>query len=276
MKACKIFLLLLAKFLFASELSLDTLEYLQLPCNLNAMSKSYLACDNGYILDNNANIIKDLKEKIIFIDNYETNLLVLTQENDCKKLYLNDKFIKLPNTINYVFLAKNEIYLSTLASELIILDFSFKELFNFHFSNASIGAMAANEDRTKFVLGLESGALILFDAVNKKYKIKEVHKDNIYSLSFKNHKILSSSTDRKVILSDENLNELNSIEANNLVYFCVLSDNSFAYSCDVENNICIDDIKINIKNLYLNSLYFYDNKLYLNSYSDKLYYKEIK
>ncbi|MBZ7986962.1 WD40 repeat domain-containing protein [Campylobacter canadensis] len=276
MKVYKLFFILLANVLFASELSLDKLQYLQLPCNLNAISDDYLACDNGYVLDKNANIIKDLKEKIVFIDNFEDNLLILTQANDYKKLYLNDKVVKLSNAINYAYLGKNEIYLSSLASELFIFDFSLKELFKLHFSNASIGAMAINENRNKLVLGLESGALILFDTLDKSYKIKEVHKDNIYSLSFKKHRILSSSTDRKVLLSDENLNEISSLTSDNLIYFCVLTDKSFAYSCDVENNICIDDIKINIGNLYLNSLYFYDNKLYLNSYSNKLYYKEIK
>ncbi|WP_267524638.1 hypothetical protein [Campylobacter sp. MG1] len=270
-------LLFIASLGLASELNLNELEYLEYDCYINYINNEFVACGND-IYKNNDKVLS-LDDNIIFIDDYDINILAISSKDGLKTLniYKDNKLLKfkISSDINKAFLYKDKIILTSLGSELIIRDLSFNLIKKVHFSNASINAASINKEKAKIALGFESGKIVVYDLNSNDFISKEVHKDNIYNVDYKKDNIISCSTDRKVIINDDKLNEITNIESDNLVYNCALSDNlNFAYSCDLENNICIGKDKINIGNLYLNSILFDKNTLKLNAYSKILYKKD--
>lgn len=268
-------LLLIASLSLANELSLDDFSQKKYDCYINHISKDYVACNDSVY--KNSLVEFKIGNSVIFIDEDNANILAISITDEQK--YINiykDKKLKskaISNDINKAFLYKDKIILVSLASEIIILDLDFKEIKRIHFSYSSISAASKNDGI--LALGFESGKIVLLKLSDFTYISKEIHKDNIYNVDYKNHHLISCSTDRKVIISDDKLNTIKTIKANNLVYFCAISnDLDIAYSCDVENNICINDDVLNIGNLYLNSIEFYKNTLQLNAYSNTFYTKE--
>lgn len=272
-------LLLIASLGLAKELSLNDLDALEYDCYINYINNDYVACENSVFKKDKK--ILELDENIIFIDDYQNTILAISSKDGEKTLNIykdnNLNKYKISSDINKAFLYQDKIILTSLASELIIKDLAFNELQKIHFSNASINAASINKEKAKIALGFESGKIIIYDLNTNKFISKEVHKDNIYSVDYKKDKIISCATDRKAVISDDELNEIKSIESNNLIYNCAISnDGIYAYSCDVDNNICINDDKINIGNLYLNSILFDNSVLKLNAYSKTLYKKDYK
>lgn len=272
-------LLLIASLSLANELSLDKLSAKNYDCYINYINNDYVACGNSVF--NKEQKEFELGNNIIFIDDYEGMILAISTDEGQKTLSIyKDNIIRnksISSDINKAFLYKNIIILTSLASEIIFLDLDFNEIKRVHFSNASINAASMNKTKQKLVLGFESGKIVIYDLNTHTFISKEVHKDNIYNVDYKNNKIISCATDRKAIVSDDELNIINTIETNNLVYNCAISSSGkVAYSCDIDNNICIDNEKINIGNLYLNSISFKDDVLRLNAYSKTLYEKDFK
>lgn len=276
----KLLFLIIAHLGLANTLSLDEFNTTKYDCFINYISKSYVACENSIYKANE--VVFSINDNIVFVDDYLDKILIISSKDGDKTLniYSNKKLrsIKLPSDINKAFLYDKGIILVSLASEIKMLDFDFNEVFLKHFSSASINSASLNNDRSKLALGFESGKIAIFDLKNNDFLMKEIHKDNIYNVDYKNGLIISCSTDRNVVISDENLNEIKKISNDNLVYNCALSDDGsvYAYSCDVDNNICINDDLIKIDNLYLNSIIFDGFKLKLNAYSDILYEKDFK
>lgn len=272
-------LLLIASLSLANELSLDKLSAKNYDCYINYINNDYIACDNSVFKNDNKEF--ELGSNVIFIDDYKGLVLAISSEFGEKTLNIYKdnqvKSKKISSDINKAFLYKDMIILTSLASEIIFLDLDFKEIKRVHFSNASINTASINKDKAKIALGFESGKIVVYDLNNHTYITKEVHKDNIYNVDFKANKIISCATDRKAIISDDELNLIDTIESNNLIYNCAISSSGLvAYSCDVDNNICVGDEKINIGNLYLNSILFKEDTLRLNAYSKTLYEKDFK
>lgn len=272
--------LLFAHLSLANTLNLDEFKTTKYDCFINYVSTNYVACENHVYKANK--LIFSISDNITFIDDYLDNILIISSKDGEKtlSLYKNNKLKskEIASDINKAFLYEKGIILVSLASEIKILDFDFKNIYYKQLSNASISSASLNNDRHKLAIGFESGKIAIFDLANNDFLIKEIHKDNIYNVDYKNGLIISCSTDRNVIISDENLNEIKRINNDNLVYNCALSDDGsiYAYSCDVDNNICINDDLVKIDNLYLNSIIFDGFKLKLNAYSDILYEKDFK
>ncbi|MCV3336500.1 WD40 repeat domain-containing protein [Campylobacter sp. RKI_CA19_01121] len=279
----KMFLILL--------MSIYALSYeLKLDSNLNALKLAdnslLIGLDNGEIKQY---FLKDKKmQKIIQLDKiknfYEENLspriysidylngaILILSEGDfgSKKLYV----YKNKQLLSYdlandgakkaLFLDDNTILLALLGSNIELFDLKTKSVVkNFTFSSSSLSDVVLNETKTQLVAGFESGELMLFD-VKKWQKIKSyknVHKDNIYQLDFKNTIIASCSTDRKlgIVQNDQEKN----IERDFLIYTCALNENgSIAAFGDNEKNIIE---LVNTKNL--KTIKRFQNKDFLLEY----------
>ncbi|EAK9939476.1 WD40 repeat domain-containing protein [Campylobacter lari] len=279
----KIFLILLMSiYTFSYELKLDS--------NLNALkfadNSLLIGLDNGEI---NQYFLKDKKmQKITQLDKiknfYEENLspriysidylngaILILSEGDfgSKKLYVykNKQLLSYDLANDGVkkalFLDDNTILLALLGSNIELFDLKTKNVVkNFTFSSSSLSDVVLNETKTQLVAGFESGELMLFD-VKKWQKIKSyknVHKDNIYQLDFKNTIIASCSTDRKlgIVQNDQEKN----IERDFLIYTCALNENgSIAAFGDNEKNIIE---LVNTKNL--KTIKKFQNKDFLLEY----------
>ncbi|MCR6590892.1 periplasmic protein NapL [Campylobacter insulaenigrae] len=255
----KIFLILLIGICaFASELKLKS--------NLNAIKlideKLLIGLDNGEIL---SVLVKDKQEKLIAklakiknfyednvdpriysIDYFDGMVLVLSEGDfGSKKLNIyNENMIfdfQLPNNSvkKALFLNNNIVVLAALDSSVELLDLKTKKVIKkTTFSNSSLSDVVLDEHKNILVAGFESGEIVLFD-LNKWQKIKNyknIHKDNIYQLDYKNKTILSCSTDRKLGIIANNNEKI--LEKDFLIYACALSQNgTIAAFSDNEKNI---------------------------------------
>ncbi|EAJ0333415.1 WD40 repeat domain-containing protein [Campylobacter lari] len=302
----KIFLILLMSvYVFSYELKLNS--------NLNVLkligNSLLIGLDNGEI---NQYSIQDKKlQKITQLDKiknfYEENLspriysidylngaILILSEGDfgSKKLYVyKNKQLLSYDLVNdgvkkALFLDDNTILLALLGSNIELFDLKTKSVIkNFTFSNSSLSDVVLNETKTQLVAGFESGEIILFN-VKKWQKIKSyknIHKDNIYQLDFKNTVIASCSTDRKlgIVQNDQEKN----IERNFLIYTCALNKNgSIAAFGDNEKNIIeIIDTK-NLKSIkkFQNKDFLLEYLIFLNDhelisagYEDKIIFWSI-
>lgn len=286
---------------------------LKLNSNLNVLkligNSLLIGLDNGEI---NQYSIQDKKlQKITQLDKiknfYEENLspriysidylngaILILSEGDfgSKKLYVyKNKQLLSYDLVNdgvkkALFLDDNTILLALLGSNIELFDLKTKSVIkNFTFSNSSLSDVVLNETKTQLVAGFESGEIILFD-VKKWQKIKSyknIHKDNIYQLDFKNTVIASCSTDRKlgIVQNDQEKN----IERNFLIYTCALNKNgSIAAFGDNEKNIIeIIDTK-NLKSIkkFQNKDFLLEYLIFLNDhelisagYEDKIIFWSI-
>ncbi|SES61812.1 periplasmic protein NapL [Campylobacter lari] len=286
---------------------------LKLNSNLNVLkligNSLLIGLDNGEI---NQYSIQDKKlQKITQLDKiknfYEENLspriysidylngaILILSEGDfgSKKLYVyKNKQLLSYDLVNdgvkkALFLDDNTILLALLGSNIELFDLKTKSVIkNFTFSNSSLSDVVLNETKTQLVAGFESGEIILFN-VKKWQKIKSyknIHKDNIYQLDFKNTVIASCSTDRKlgIVQNDQEKN----IERNFLIYTCALNKNgSIAAFGDNEKNIIeIIDTK-NLKSIkkFQNKDFLLEYLIFLNDhelisagYEDKIIFWSI-
>ncbi|AJD06519.1 nitrate reductase accessory protein [Campylobacter lari] len=286
----KIFLILLMSiYVFSYELKLDS--------NLNALKLTdnslLIGLDNGEI---NQYFIKDKKmQKITQLDKiknfYEENLspkiysidylngaILILSEGDfgSKKLhvYKNKQLLSYDLTNDGVkkalFLDDNTILLALLGSNIELFDLKTKSVVKkFTFSSSSLSDVVLNETKTQLVAGFESGEIILFD-VKKWQKIKSyknIHKDNIYQLDFKNTIIASCSTDRKlgIVRKDQEKN----IERDFLIYTCALNkDGSIAVFGDNEKNIIelIDTKNLKTIKKFQNKDFLLEYLIFLNEH----------
>ncbi|EEU7891271.1 WD40 repeat domain-containing protein [Campylobacter lari] len=302
----KIFLILLMSvYVFSYELKLNS--------NLNVLkligNNLLIGLDNGEI---NQYSIQDKKlQKITQLDKiknfYEENLspriysidylngaILILSEGDfgSKKLYVyKNKQLLSYDLVNdgvkkALFLDDNTILLALLGSNIELFDLKTKSVIkNFTFSNSSLSDVVLNETKTQLVAGFESGEIILFD-VKKWQKIKSyknIHKDNIYQLDFKNTVIASCSTDRKlgIVQNDQEKN----IERNFLIYTCALNKNGsiVAFGDNEKNIIEIIDTK-NLKSIkkFQNKDFLLEYLIFLNDhelisagYEDKIIFWSI-
>ncbi|WP_291949430.1 WD40 repeat domain-containing protein [Campylobacter sp.] len=288
----KIFLILLIGICaFASELKLKS--------NLNAVKlideRLLLGLDNGEILsvliktkqkeliaklDKIKNFYEVNAEPRIYSIDYLNGMILILSEGDfgSKKLNIYKKDMifdfQLPNNSvkKALFLNDEVVLLASLDSSIELLELKTKKIINkITFSSSSLSDVVLDESKTTLVAGFESGEIILFD-LSKWQKIKSyknIHKDNIYQLDYKNKTIVSCSTDRKLgIIKNDNEKFL---ERDFLIYACALNENGTiaAFSDNEKNIIELVDTKtfktikkIQNKNFLLEYLIFLgDNEL---------------
>lgn len=238
---------------------------LKLNSNLNAIKlvdeKLLIGLDNGEILsfsikDKKIHTITQLAKiknfyeenanaRIYSIDFFKNSILVLSEGDFGSKninIYKDNQLtsFKLSNdgVKKALFLDENTILLALLGSGIEILDLKTKNTIKkFTFSTSSLSDIVLNDDKNTLVAGFESGQIIVFDL--KKFQIvknyKNIHKDNIYQLDFKNKTIVSCGTDRKLGIVKNG--EEKSLERDFLIYTCALNFNaSIAIFGDNEKN----------------------------------------
>lgn len=239
---------------------------LKLNSNLNTIKlvdeKLLIGLDNGEILsfsikDKKIHTITQLAKiknfyeenanaRIYSIDFFKNSILVLSEGDFGSKninIYKDNQLtsFKLSNdgVKKALFLDENTILLALLGSGIEILDLKTKNTIKkFTFSTSSLSDVVLNDDKNTLVAGFESGQIIVFDL--KKFQIvknyKNIHKDNIYQLDFKNKTIVSCGTDRKLGIVKNG--EEKSLERDFLIYTCALNFNaSIAIFGDNEKNI---------------------------------------
>ncbi|MBF7043157.1 WD40 repeat domain-containing protein [Campylobacter volucris] len=238
---------------------------LKLNSNLNTIKlvdeKLLIGLDNGEILsfsikDKKIHTITQLAKiknfyeenanaRIYSIDFFKNSILVLSEGDFGSKninIYKDNQLtsFKLSNdgVKKALFLDENTILLALLGSGIEILDLKTKNTIKkFTFSTSSLSDIVLNDDKNTLVAGFESGQIIVFDL--KKFQIvknyKNIHKDNIYQLDFKNKTIVSCGTDRKLGIVKNG--EEKSLERDFLIYTCALNFNaSIAIFGDNEKN----------------------------------------
>ncbi|AJC94293.1 nitrate reductase accessory protein [Campylobacter volucris] len=238
---------------------------LKLNSNLNTIKlvdeKLLIGLDNGEILsfsikDKKIHTITQLAKiknfyeenanaRIYSIDFFKNSILVLSEGDFGSKninIYKDNQLtsFKLSNdgVKKALFLDENTILLALLGSGIEILDLKTKNTIKkFTFSTSSLSDVVLNDDKNTLVAGFESGQIIVFDL--KKFQIvknyKNIHKDNIYQLDFKNKTIVSCGTDRKLGIVKNG--EEKSLERDFLIYTCALNFNaSIAIFGDNEKN----------------------------------------
>lgn len=238
---------------------------LKLNSNLNTIKlvdeKLLIGLDNGEILsfsikDKKIHTITQLAKiknfyeenanaRIYSIDFFKNSILVLSEGDFGSKninIYKDNQLtsFKLSNdgVKKALFLDENTILLALLGSDIEILDLKTKNTIKkFTFSTSSLSDVVLNDDKNTLVAGFESGQIIVFDL--KKFQIvknyKNIHKDNIYQLDFKNKTIVSCGTDRKLGIVKNG--EEKSLERDFLIYTCALNFNaSIAIFGDNEKN----------------------------------------
>ncbi|MCV3469776.1 WD40 repeat domain-containing protein [Campylobacter sp. CNRCH_2015_0814] len=302
----KMFLILL--------MSIYALSYeLKLDSNLNALklvdNSLLIGLDNGEIkqyflkdkkmqkitqLDKIKNFYEENLSSRIYSIDYLNGAILILSEGDfgSKKLYV----YKNKQLLSYdlandgakkaLFLDDNTVLLALLGSNIELFDLKTKSVVkNFTFSSSSLSDVVLNETKTQLVAGFESGELMLFD-VKKWQKIKSyknIHKDNIYQLDFKNTIIASCSTDRKlgIVQNDQEKN----IERDFLIYTCALNENgSIAAFGDNEKNIIelIDTKNLKTIKRFQNKDFLLEYLIFLNEhelisagYEDKIIFWSI-
>ncbi|MBF7045106.1 WD40 repeat domain-containing protein [Campylobacter volucris] len=238
---------------------------LKLNSNLNVIKlvdeKLLIGLDNGEILsfsikDKKIHTITQLAKiknfyeenanaRIYSIDFFKNSILVLSEGDFGSKninIYKDNQLtsFKLSNdgVKKALLLDENTILLALLGSGIEILDLKTKNTIKkFTFSTSSLSDIVLNDDKNTLVAGFESGQIIVFDL--KKFQIvknyKNIHKDNIYQLDFKNKTIVSCGTDRKLGIVKNG--EEKSLERDFLIYTCALNFNaSIAIFGDNEKN----------------------------------------
>ncbi|TXE89365.1 WD40 repeat domain-containing protein [Campylobacter volucris] len=283
------FLFLVCIYAFSYELKLNS--------NLNALKlidgKLLIGLDNGEILnfsikDKKIHTIAQLAKiknfyeenvdaRIYSIDFLNDSILILSEGNFGSKninIYKDNQLesFKLLNdgVKKALFLDEDTILLALLASGIEILDLKTKKTIKtFTFSTSSLSDIVLNDDKNTLVAGFESGQVIVFDL--KKFQIvknyKNIHKDNIYQLDFKNNTIVSCGTDRKLGIIKNG--EEKSLEKDFLIYTCALNLNaSMAIFGDNEKNTIelVDTNTLQTIKTFQNKDFLLEYLIFLNDY----------
>lgn len=190
--------------------------------------------------------------KVFSVDKIDNTLLVLAEDDyGGRILYVKEdrglKPIKIANQgiKKALFLDKNRVVLGSISNEIYILNLKTKKIeYDFKISTASLSDMQFNEARTSLAIGAESGKIYIYDMQNKKQTlVLDMHKDNIYDISYKGSNIISGATDRAVGIYTQGKSK--KIDTGFLVYGVGLSDDGSigAYMSDELSDVSIIDMK---------------------------------
>lgn len=225
------------------------------------------------------------------IDVLDNALLIVNEGNFGYKninLYKNNTLYKYDFNISDInkafFINEKEIMISTIGSEVKIINIENNNtLKSIKLSESTLKDLVLNEKKDEFVVGFESGEVIVFDIKNWNIKHKfDSHKDGIYQLDFKKSKIISCSTDKNINLIINN--KIKSIKENFLIYSCSLNENgTLAAYANNENSLVniinLQDYKIikSFKNDFSTEfIIFLDDEIVNAGYENKIVFWSLK
>lgn len=220
-----------------------------------------------------------IDSKIYNVDILNSKILFTSQANKGYReihLFVNNKLDTIINQKKKMFISKakivdeNTIIFALLSNELFLYDVkNQKNIWKISVSASRFSDFVLNEKKSKVVVADESGDLQIIDI--KKGEIIEslsgVNLDNVFSIDYKNNKIITAGQDRKSVVYDLNLNKNYFMRAEFLIYSSALSHsaNLGAYSSDEDNNVLVFNTN-NKKVLYklTNNLMSVSSILFLN------------
>ncbi|WP_169777329.1 WD40 repeat domain-containing protein [Campylobacter mucosalis] len=302
-----LFILTIFGFMFATEpfMSIQTKSNVMGITYIN--DKIYIATQDGVleIYDTKSASFKsevkfqstndsEIKPQIISVDEYAGALAVLVEQDygkkflyviakDDKKTYdLGNEGIKRAMFVNdkTVVLASisNEIYFFNLKTANI--DESFK------ISTAMLSDMKMDPSRKTLVISAESGNVYFYDLQNRAMKrIVELHKDNMYSISYKNDVVISSGVDKSIgVFRNDEVRNLRYGDSAVLGVALSPDGNIGAYFGDDLSNVHIFNTKdlkslntINTPQTTINGMAFLSQNVLVTSAFDKnIYFWKVK
>lgn len=284
----------------------DMVENIKASSNVTSINlsknKLYISTDGGFVEIYDINLSKfidkielkniktyfgDERAKVFNTDVFEDRVLVLSQgDYGTKRLMIKDNEksaeFELENegVKKALFVNSHTIALATLSNEIYFYDTNLKSIVDsFKFSTSALSDFEISKDKTKLVIGCESGKIYIYD-INSKKISKEIalHKDNIYDVEISNDfKIASGSTDRSVglLVGDE----VSVSGADFLVYSVGVSDEFLAYMDGENSEVSVVEIKSGKKiakfdtnQSTLHSIKFTDNsRLITSAYEQNIY-----
>ncbi len=192
------------------------------------------------------------------------NIYILAQGEDAKReMYIynlkNKKLTHIYETKDTLMKARyidnDNIFIALLSDEVELFNLKQKKvIYRTQVGSYVFSTYAINENKTKAVIGDESGSIKIVDIKTGKKiaKIKGFNKDKTISLDFVKNYVINGSSDKRIaIYNIINKNEVLTLNANFLPYASAISPNlkTFAIQFDEKNNIKVFDM--NKKPLFL-------------------------
>ncbi|RLA70325.1 MAG: nitrate reductase [Epsilonproteobacteria bacterium] len=139
------------------------------------------------------------------------------------------------------FTAEGKVILGTFGSDVTLYDTEENyKLYNTHISESTMGGMVLSQDKQKMVLSDESGTARLIDVNSSKIEatFSSEHVDNIYSIAYRNHTLITAGQDRRVGVYRKD-KEAYHLKSDFLVYCVGLSPSAKTgiYSAGTDNHL---------------------------------------
>jgi len=224
-------------------------------------------------------------------------LLILAEgEESVRKLFIYDlsskkleQLFTSPKTfMKAKFVGKNRIVFGLLSDEVALYDYSLKKfIYTKQIGNYVFSTFALNSDRSRLLLGDESGAVKLVRVKDGKIEriFNKFNKDQTISLAYMKKLGLNATADKRVSLFDVDSGRyLLKLEAKFLPYGVAISpnENYIAFQYDEKNRIVVYDkygkliTFIEGHTMPLNGMRFIDNNKVLSFSADKIIISKIK
>ena len=193
-------------------------------------------------------VTPDEKRILILSEGQEGFSSLFIYENEKLKKILSEKnkmIIKRAKFVN-----KNLALLGLISDELILFDIkNKKQIYRKQISTSPFSAFVLSPDKNKVAVATEGGIIYLVDTKTGKLerKIENTHVDKIFSIDYKDSKIISGGRDRRVYVHDLNKKISIRFNAKFFVYAVGLSPSAKfgAYQLNEKGHIAIIDLKTN-------------------------------
>ncbi|SFV50074.1 Periplasmic nitrate reductase component NapL [hydrothermal vent metagenome] len=231
----------------------------------------------------------EIYPKVFSVDHLNDKYLLLSEaKSGYRELYIHEN-----NTTKKIITAEDKqtlakakfvddkhIFLANLANEVMLYDLKAKrEIYRFQISQSKFSDFALNLDKSKAVIGCESGEITVVDV--KEGKVIQVLKgqnlDNTYKVAFRNGVVTGAGQDRRASYYMLPQGDGGYFEGSFLIYATALSPSGryAAYAIDEENDIAIYDLTthgrialLKGQKSTLNTIIFLDEKRLFSASSD--------
>jgi WD40 repeat protein len=197
--------------------------------------------------------------KVYSVDFINKKLLILAEDEEGFSslfIYENNKLNKIITKKDRLiikkakFVSENQVILALLSDEIILFDLKTKkQIYRKQISTSPFSNFALSPDRKKIAVVTEGGVIYIVDTKNGNIirKIENTHVDKIFSIDYKDKKIITGGRDRRVYV--HNLEKGISIrfDADFFVYAVGLSPTGQkgAYQLNENADISIINLKTN-------------------------------
>lgn len=189
----------------------------------------------------------------------EKRILILSEGQEGYSslfIYENEKLNKIISEKDKLiikkakFVSKNLILLALISDELILFDIkNKKQVYRKQISISPFSAFILSPDKRTVAVATEGGIVYLVDTKTGKLikKIENTHVDKIFSIDYKDHKIITGGRDRRVYIHDLDKKISIRFNADFFVYAVGLSPSAQigAYQLNEKGHIAVINLKTN-------------------------------